>query len=251
MACLKRGTAAASHGIKATYCVKIGQKRSRQTEQQHARKQKVAKLEGVEGMNQLNRWFKLKGQGSSHFAAEEGDDNKGDINIVFALREEEEESDEDNGDKDKTNDNKSSEDDDDNNNEEEDQASEPSNKNMSSAMQHEHVNLSRNQFGSLSVFSLPMAGLTPVFPFLSTPHLVPDSPLPLPSPFSSHPISPRPNDIEADDEQPPAIPCELGSFLPPPSTKNAKSVLADIKILLKPPQDSGAGYKDQKLDLVL
>ena len=233
---VKRGKAAASHGIKATYRVKIGQKRARRTELQHAQKRRAAKHEVVEGRNRLTKWFKPKAQGES---AEEDDDDEVDI---YALREEDECSDDDKGSVEE---------------EEEGQEGEVSVPSVgigSSNVQYAHVSLLRNPLGSLSVFSLSTTGLTPIVPFLSTPHLPPDSPSPSPSPLPSRPISPRPNDhtdLEADDEQPPAVPCEPGNFLPPPSIESAKSALADIKNLLKPPRDTGAGYKDPNLDLVL
>jgi len=131
---VKRGKTAASHGIKATYQVKIGQKRSRQTEAQHTQKRRVAKLKGTEGRNQLTRWFKPKVQGES---GEEEDDKEVDI---YALKEEGEclDDDEDSAEEEE---------------EEEDQVSVPSVGIGSSNVQFAHVSLLRNPLGSLSVFS--------------------------------------------------------------------------------------------------
>ena len=57
--------------------------------------------------------------------------------------------------------------------------------------------------------------------------------------------------IVENDEMPPTVPLEPGAFQPPPSLETAKQAYVDIKNLINPPCDTGSGYKDPGLDLVL
>ncbi|KAG2033109.1 hypothetical protein BDR03DRAFT_1014657 [Suillus americanus] len=64
----------------------------------------------------------------------------------------------------------------------------------------------------------------------------------------------EPKDEEVDGDQPipwthstPVLP---GQSIPPPTVGKAKLALVDLKLILRPPQ-SGPGYKDPKLDLLL
>ena len=43
---------------------------------------------------------------------------------------------------------------------------------------------------------------------------------------------------------------KTGHFDPPLSIDKAAAALKDIKLILKPPQDIGAGYKDPELDFL-
>ncbi|KAJ8580737.1 hypothetical protein M405DRAFT_869254 [Rhizopogon salebrosus TDB-379] len=42
-----------------------------------------------------------------------------------------------------------------------------------------------------------------------------------------------------------------GQFIPPPTVEEATLALADLKLILQPPRNSGGGHKDPKLDLLL
>ena len=46
-------------------------------------------------------------------------------------------------------------------------------------------------------------------------------------------------------------PALAGQFTPPPTVKEATLALADLKLILRPPRNSGRGHKDPKLDLLL
>jgi hypothetical protein len=50
----------------------------------------------------------------------------------------------------------------------------------------------------------------------------------------------------------PHTPSDPGHFVPPPTIEEATCALADIKVMLRPPCDSGkGGYKDPQLDRLL
>jgi hypothetical protein len=46
-------------------------------------------------------------------------------------------------------------------------------------------------------------------------------------------------------------PALAGQFTPPPTVEEATLALADLKLILRPPRNSGRGHKDPKLDLLL
>jgi hypothetical protein len=46
-------------------------------------------------------------------------------------------------------------------------------------------------------------------------------------------------------------PSVAGQYVPPPTVAEATSALVDLKLILRPPRNSGGGYKDPKLDLLL
>ncbi|KAF8578936.1 hypothetical protein K439DRAFT_1620921 [Ramaria rubella] len=57
---VKRGGEAVKQNIKATYAVKIGQKKSKWTEDRHAQKKRVALEKSRHNGNQLTKWFSHK-----------------------------------------------------------------------------------------------------------------------------------------------------------------------------------------------
>jgi hypothetical protein len=60
------------------------------------------------------------------------------------------------------------------------------------------------------------------------------------------------NDKENDeDDTPLTSPINSALFVPPPSMEAAKVALTDLGLLLRPPRQTGAGYKNPKLDLLL
>lgn len=46
-------------------------------------------------------------------------------------------------------------------------------------------------------------------------------------------------------------PALAGQFIPPLTVEEATLALADLKLMLRPPQNSGGGHKDPKLNLLL
>lgn len=61
------------------------------------------------------------------------------------------------------------------------------------------------------------------------------------------------NEVDEDGKQIPwpHAPSVAGSYLPAPTVEEAALALVDLKLFLCPPRDSGAGYKDPNLDLLL
>jgi hypothetical protein len=47
------------------------------------------------------------------------------------------------------------------------------------------------------------------------------------------------------------LPSVAGQYVPPPTVAKATSALVDLKLILRPPPNSGGRYKDPKLDLLL
>jgi hypothetical protein len=82
-----------------------------------------------------------------------------------------------------------------------------------------------------------------------------------PSPTDPSPTDPKLIDAEEHEENEELVevrsipwhhsPSVAGQYVPPPTVAEATSALVDLKLILRPPRNSGGGYKDPKLDLLL
>lgn len=74
-----------------------------------------------------------------------------------------------------------------------------------------------------------------------------------PTPDEPEPSQPTEREVmpQSDDAggavPPPSTTTRSGTYIPAPTIEVATQALADIKLILRPPRDSGAGYKDPKL----
>ena len=212
---IRRGSSAAMRGAKATYAVKIGQRQSRHTENWNKQKLLEAHHEGIEGGNKITRWFHKKSAPGHEPPA--GHDNASTsqsaiYNSTMATEVEE------------------------------------------SSLTDDKIPLlpPSTQVPSSVASSISESGslfdITQSLPEFALPDSQDQDKL-----TNSDEIDETiTNLVNCDDAQSdPSQAPEKGPFEPPPTIDVARLALADIKLVLKPNRDTGAGYKDPGIDLLM
>ena len=213
---IKRGSGAAVRGVKGTYAVKVGQLRSKQSQNWDKQKELQALREGVEGGNQLTRWFHKKSPlGHEPPASLIGASTSQSVLYDSTLSTDADESSSDGG------------------------SVPPSLPPSTRAPSPVASLISQSE----SEFDITQSLPEPALPYIGE-RVEPTSLQDIDQTIASL--------VDCDEEQfeLPQAP-EKGLFEPPPTIDVAKLALADIKRVLKPHRDTGAGYKDPKIDLLL
>jgi len=210
---VKRGRDAALRGIKGNYAVKVGQQQSRRRENEKKQSKVAALREGIQGGNQITNWFQKKPRARKH-------DSMIGVSVAQSLAA------------------RSMIMEGEKNSEEEGEHSLPPSTQASTRASTQVP----SPIGSISSENGSEHDITQLS---SVEEQVAGDNLP----EVDETIAGL---VDCDDEQSDCLQVpEKGVFEPPPSVDAARSALEAIKLVLKPRRDTGAGYKDPHIDLLM